>query len=265
MKKTALTIAGSDSSGGAGVQADIKTLEANGVYAMSVITALTVQNTCGVQDVLEVPPEFFRRQLESVLKDILPAAVKIGMLYTKEIVEETAVLLKKYDIRQIVVDPVMVSTSGRSLLREDAKEALQKQVFPLARVLTPNIPEAELLNGESIQSKEEVEAAARQIGETYGCGVVIKGGHALGSADDCLYDRGRILWFPGERIENPNNHGTGCTFSSAITAGLAKGLTLEESIRQAKEYMNGALRDGLDLGKGNGPLNHIWKEKGKRT
>jgi len=261
MKKTALTIAGSDSIGGAGIQADIKTLEANGVYAMSVIAALTAQNTMGVQGVWEVSADVLEQQLRSVFNDVIPNATKVGMLYTKHNIQKTAEIFREYAVKNIVIDPVMVSTSGRNLLQKDAKEELQKNLFLLADMLTPNIPEAEVLIGKSISNKQEMEHAVKQIGETYHCAVVLKGGHACGNADDCLYYQGKISWFLGKRIPNFNTHGTGCTFSSAITAELAKGMEITASVKMAKEYMNGVLKNSFNIGKGNGPLNHMWKNK----
>lgn len=260
MKKTALTIAGSDSIGGAGIQADIKTLEANDVYAMSVITAITAQNTLGVQSVWEIPVKVLEQQLKSVLEDIIPNAVKIGMMYTKENIQKTTELLKTYAVKNIVLDPILMSTSGKELLKEDAKDELQKTLFSIADVLTPNIPEAEILIKKSIANRQEMEQAAREIGETYHCAVVLKGGHASENANDCLYNQKKVTWFLGERINHPNTHGTGCTFSSAITAGLAKELDIETSVKLAKEYMKGALQNDIALGNGNGPLNHMWKK-----
>lgn len=257
--KTALTIAGSDSSGGAGIQADLKTMLANGVYGMSVITALTAQNTTGVQGVLPVPPEFLALQLDSVFTDIVPDAVKVGMTAGKELIGVITDKLAQYGAKQIVVDPVMVSTSGTALLESKAVEILKERLFPLAAVITPNLPETEVLTGRNISTPQDVEKAAEEIGRRYGCAVLCKGGHREGGADDLLYHDGELHWFYGKRIENPNTHGTGCTLSSAIAANLAEGQELPEAVANAKEYLSGALGAMLNLGKGNGPLHHGYR------
>lgn len=256
MKRTALTIAGSDSSGGAGVQADIKTMEVNDVYAMSAVTALTAQNTLGVQGVFEVTPECLRQQLESVFSDIFPDAVKIGMLVNKELARVSAEYLEKYGAKHIVIDPVMISSSGTALLDTEAVQVLRAKLFPMAEVITPNLPEAEALTGLKISGQRDMEKAAQLLCREYGGAVVLKGGHAKGSADDLLCLDGKNIWIKGKRIENPNTHGTGCTFSSAIAAGLAHGLDVEASVRLAKGYIQRAVEAGLNLGKGNGPLEH---------
>lgn len=256
--KTALTIAGSDPSGGAGIQADIKTTTANGIYAMSAVTALTAQNTTGVTGIMEVTPEFLGRQLDSVFTDIFPDAVKIGMVLSAGLIETIAERLNFYQAQNIVVDPVMISTSGTKLLRDDAVEALTKYLFRQADLLTPNIPEAAVLSGIPILNKEDMITAAEVISNHYGCAVLCKGGHHAEDADDLLYRKQGVKWFAGERIHNPNTHGTGCTLSSAIASGLAKGLDVETSVQMAKEYVSGALKSMLDLGKGNGPLDHLW-------
>lgn len=255
---TALTIAGSDSSGGAGIQADIKTMTVHGVYAMSAITALTAQNTTGVSGIYEVSPEFLAKQLDSIFTDIPPHAVKVGMVSSAELVQVIAQKLREYGAKKIVVDPVMVSTSGSRLISEDAVETLGRELFPIADLLTPNIPEAEVLTGMSIRIPEEMEQAARQIGERFDCAVLCKGGHQVNSANDFLWQKSGDCWFYGERIQNPNTHGTGCTLSSAIASNLAKGLTLEEAVKRAKQYLSGALSTMLDLGKGSGPLDHMF-------
>ena len=255
---TALTIAGSDSSGGAGIQADIKTMTVHGVYAMSAITALTAQNTTGVSGIYEVSPEFLAKQLDSIFTDIPPHAVKVGMVSSAELVRVIAQKLREYGATKIVVDPVMVSTSGSRLISEDAVETLGRELFPIADLLTPNIPEAEVLTGMSIRTPEEMEQAARQIGEQFDCAVLCKGGHQVNSANDFLWQKSDGCWFCGERIQNPNTHGTGCTLSSAIASNLAKGLTLEEAVKRAKQYLSGALGAMLDLGKGSGPLDHMF-------
>ncbi|MEE0799851.1 MAG: bifunctional hydroxymethylpyrimidine kinase/phosphomethylpyrimidine kinase [Gemmiger sp.] len=267
--RTALTIAGSDSSGGAGIQADIKTMTMNGVFAMSAITALTAQNTTGVTDILNSTPEFLGEQLDAVFTDIYPDAVKIGMVSSRELIAVIAERLRRYGARHIVVDPVMVATSGAALLEPDAVEALERELLPLAEVITPNIPEAQILCGHAITSPEEMETAAREIFERFGCQVLCKGGHNLNDANDLLYRAdGTARWFKGRRIQNPNTHGTGCTLSSAIAANLAKGYPLEEAVGRAKEYISGALAAMLDLGHGSGPMDHAfaldpkWREEG---
>ena len=256
--KTALTIAGSDSSGGAGIQADIKTMTLNGVYAMSAVTALTAQNTMGVTGIFEVTPEFLAQQIDAVFVDIPPDAVKIGMVSSSELIKVIAEKLKEYNAQNIVVDPVMVSTAGARLMKEEALEALETELIPLAAVITPNIPEGSILAGVKIQNAEDMIAAAKQIGDKFGCGVLLKGGHSISDADDLLYEKGSCRWFRGKRIDNPNTHGTGCTLSSAIAANLAKGYDLERAVERAKEYISGALEAMLDLGKGSGPMDHAF-------
>ena len=257
--KTALTIAGSDSSGGAGIQADLKTMIANGVYGMSAITALTAQNTTGVQGIFEVTPEFLEQQIDSVFTDIRPDAVKIGMVSSTGLIKSIAKKLCEYQAENIVVDPVMVATSGAKLISDDAIDTLKESLFPLAAVLTPNIPEAEVLSGMEIKSADDMITAAKWISETYHCAVLCKGGHQLNDANDLLYHNGTFTWFTGKRIDNPNTHGTGCTLSSAIASGLAKGLSLPDAISAAKEYISGALASMMDLGHGSGPLNHAYR------
>ncbi len=260
--KTALTIAGSDSSGGAGIQADIKTMTANGVYAMSAITALTAQNTTGVTGIFETTPDFLAKQLDAVFTDIFPDAVKIGMVSSAELIEVIAEKLRFYGAKNIVVDPVMVATSGSKLLRDDAVKALTEQLLPMADLLTPNIPEAEILSGRSISDAAGMEAAARYISETYHCSVLCKGGHQVHDADDLLWRNGSGKWFRGRRIQNPNTHGTGCTLSSAIASNLAKGYDLDTSVERAKAYISGALSAMLDLGHGSGPMDHMFALQG---
>ena len=256
--KTALTIAGSDSSGGAGIQADIKTMTANGVYAMSAITALTAQNTLGVKSIMEVTPEFLEEQLDCIFTDIYPDAIKTGMVSSKILIEMIGKKIREYRAGNIVIDPVMVSTSGAKLISDNAIETMKKELFPMATVITPNIPEAEVLSGISIKSEEDMIQAAKIIYETYGCAVLCKGGHQVNNANDLLYKKGTVRWFVGKRIENPNTHGTGCTLSSAIASNLAKGHSLEQSVENAKEYISGALSAMLNLGKGSGPMNHAF-------
>ena len=263
--KTALTIAGSDSSGGAGIQADIKTMTANGVFATCAVTALTAQNTTGVTDILESTPHFLAEQLDAVFTDIVPDAVKIGMVSSAELIAVIAEKLRQYGAERVVVDPVMVATSGAKLLRDDAIQALTSQLLPLATVLTPNIPEAEILSGLPITDAAGMEAAARAISQRYGCAVLCKGGHKVNDADDLLWRDGSGKWFHGKRINNPNTHGTGCTLSSAIASNLAKGYDLDESVERAKEYISGALAAMLDLGHGSGPMNHMFALKGAFT
>ena len=260
--KTALTIAGSDSSGGAGIQADIKTMTANGVFATCAVTALTAQNTTGVTDILESTPHFLAEQLDAVFTDIVPDAVKIGMVSSAELIAVIAEKLRQYGAERVVVDPVMVATSGAKLLRDDAIQALTSQLLPLATVLTPNIPEAEILSGLTITDAAGMEAAARTISQRYGCAVLCKGGHQINDADDLLWRSGCGKWFRGRRIQNSNTHGTGCTLSSAIAANLAKGYDLDRSVERAKAYISGALAAMLDLGRGSGPMNHMFDLKG---
>ncbi|MBP3296080.1 MAG: bifunctional hydroxymethylpyrimidine kinase/phosphomethylpyrimidine kinase [Lachnospiraceae bacterium] len=254
--KTALTIAGSDSGGGAGIQADLKTMTMNGVFGMSAITALTAQNTTGVTGIMEVTPEFLEQQLDAVFTDIYPDAVKTGMVSSTELIKVIARKLKQYDAKNIVVDPVMVATSGAKLISDDAIDTLKEYLLPLATVITPNIPEAEVLSEKTIASEEDMVIAAKDIYEKYGCAVLCKGGHQINDANDLLYDEKGPQWFYGKRICNPNTHGTGCTLSSAIASNLAKGMTMEEAVKDAKDYISGALAAMLDLGKGSGPLAH---------
>lgn len=262
--KTVLTIAGSDCSGGAGIQADIKTMIMNGVYAMSVITALTAQNTTGVFGIQESPVEFVDQQMDCVFQDIFPDAVKIGMLSSPEIMHHVAAGLQKYEARHIVLDPVMVSTSGHRLMQKEAEETLQKELFPLAEVITPNIPEAEVLTGLKITDADSMELAARAISNEFHISVLLKGGHRVEDANDLLYTDGKTQWLKGERIDNPNTHGTGCTLSSAIASNLAKGYNLTDSVIRAKSYLTDALRADLNLGKGSGPLDHSLGDYAKK-
>ena len=260
---TALTIAGSDSSGGAAIQADIKTMIANGVYAMSAITALTAQNTTGVTSIMEVTPEFLAEELDCIFTDIWPDAIKTGMVSSSELITVIADKLQQYQAKNIVVDPVMVATSGARLISEEAISTLKTKLLPLATVITPNIPEAVELSGMEITTKEDMEKAAAFIGEAFHCSVLLKGGHQLNDANDLLWQKDREpVWFLGKRIDNPNTHGTGCTLSSAIASNLAKGKTLETSVRYAKNYISGALAAMLDLGKGSGPMNHGFAIEG---
>ena len=260
--KSALTIAGSDSSGGAGIQADIKTMQANGVFATCAISALTAQNTMGVSSIMEVSPEFLAAQIDSVFTDIRPDAVKTGMVSSCALIHTIAERLKFYEAENIVVDPVMVATSGARLISEDAIDTLKSELLPLARVITPNIPEAEVLWGHEITSEDDMVIAAKAIHDALGCAVLLKGGHSINDANDLLVSDTKCRWFEGKRIQNPNTHGTGCTLSSAIASNLAKGMSLEDSVGAAKTYISSALADMLDLGQGSGPMNHGFRIDG---
>ena len=261
--RTALTIAGSDSSGGAGIQADIKTMTANGVFAMSAITALTAQNTTGVTGIMEVSPEFLKEQIDCIFTDIRPDAVKIGMVSSAELIRAIAEKLKEYQAENIVVDPVMVATSGAKLISDDAIGTLKEALLPMADILTPNIPEAEVLSGMEVKTEEDMVKAAEKISRTYHCAVLLKGGHQLNDANDLLCRGEEHRWFYGKRIDNPNTHGTGCTLSSAIASNLAKGFDMETAVERAKAYISGALGAMLDLGKGSGPMNHAFDISGE--
>ncbi len=261
--RTALSIAGSDSCGGAGIQADIKTMTMNGVYAMTAVTALTAQNTSGVTAILESSPEFLKQQLDAVFTDIFPDAVKIGMVASSELIKVIAESLKEYKAKNIVVDPVMVATSGSALIKTDAVETLMKELLPLAVLVTPNIPEAEILSGMKIDGVSSMEEAALKINREFGCSVLLKGGHSINDANDLLCSEEKLSWFRGLRINNPNTHGTGCTLSSAIASNLAKGFSLEDAIARSKDYISGALSAMLDLGNGSGPMQHNFDLTGR--
>lgn len=261
--KTTLTIAGSDCSGGAGIQADLKTMTMNGVYAMSAVTALTAQNTTGVKAIQESTPDFLKQQLDSIFEDIYPDAIKIGMVASGELIRVIADRLRYYDAKNIVTDPVMTATSGSALMKNNAVQPLIEELLPISTLVTPNIPEAQVLSGLTIETREDMITAAKQIGNNYHCAVLLKGGHSINDANDLLYVNGKLAWFAGKRINNPNTHGTGCTLSSAIAANLAKGFTLSESVQRAKDYVSGALAAMLDLGKGPGPMNHAFDLKGE--
>ena len=261
--KTALSIAGSDCSGGAGIQADLKTMTMNGVYAMSAITALTAQNTTGVRAIQESTPDFLKQQLDAIFEDIYPDAVKIGMVASSELIHVIADRLRHYEAKNIVVDPVMVATSGSALMKNGAVKTLTEELLPISTLVTPNIPEAQVLSGLRIETKEDMIIAAKHIGDNYHCAVLLKGGHSINDANDLLYANGELYWFEGKRINNPNTHGTGCTLSSAIASNLAKGYTLSESVQRAKEYISGALAAMLDLGEGSGPMNHAFDLQGE--
>ncbi|MEG0779205.1 MAG: bifunctional hydroxymethylpyrimidine kinase/phosphomethylpyrimidine kinase [Oscillospiraceae bacterium] len=256
--KTVLTIAGSDCSGGAGIQADIKTITAHKLYAMSAITALTAQNTTGVFGIQETTPDFLANQLDCIFTDIYPDAVKIGMVSNAKLIEVIADKLVQYGAKNIVVDPVMVATSGSKLLCEEAIHTLMTRLLPLGTVITPNIPETEALCGFAVHTPEDMERAGRAIAQKLPCAVLVKGGHLVNDAIDLLVEGGTLRWYQAERIVTDNTHGTGCTLSSAIACNLAVGKTLDESIQNAKSYLTGALRAGLNLGRGSGPLEHTY-------
>lgn len=258
MKKV-LTIAGTDCSGGAGVQADLKTMSAHNVYGMSAICALTAQNTTGVYGIMDVSEEFLANQLDCIFTDIYPDAIKIGMVSNKGLIKVIANKLLQYEAKNIVVDPVMVSTSGSRLLNEDASDSLIKELIPLADIITPNLAEAEVLSGINIKTREDMIKAGELIAKNCRGAVLVKGGHLDDTADDMLYSNGVVTWLRGERINNDNTHGTGCTLSSAIACNLASGCELNEAVKEAKDYLTGALKYGLNLGKGSGPLNHCYR------
>ena len=258
----ALTIAGSDSGGGAGIQADLKTFSAFGVYGMSVLTAITAQNTVRVDGVEGMPAEFVGLQFDAVSSDIGVDAVKTGMLLNAKIIGTVVERLKRANIRNIVVDPVMVTTGGDPLLEEDAVKTIKDDLMPIAGLVTPNIPEAEILAGMKIIRPEDMEAAARAI-HALGCrAVLVKGGHLTEDAVDVFFDGSRVERFTAERIDSRNTHGTGCTYSAAIAANLAKGKSLVIAIRISKRYITEAIRGGFPLGKGHGPLNHFVRVEG---
>lgn len=254
--KTVLTIAGSDSSGGAGIQADIKTITLNGAFAMSAITAMTAQNTMGVRSIYESSPNFLKDQIDAVFEDIFPDSVKVGMVSSEKLINVIAERLEFFSAANIVVDPVMVSTCGSKLINADALCTLKERLFPISSLITPNIPEAEVLLGNKILNENDMVSAARAIGGRYRCSVLLKGGHGKKDANDLLYHEGEIHLFEGKKIHNPNTHGTGCTLSSAIATNLAKGFDIYESVKRGKEYVSGAISAMLDLGKGSGPMDH---------
>lgn len=259
--RAVLTIAGSDCSGGAGIQADLKTMLANGVYGMSVITALTAQNTTGVTAIRSVDPDFLLQQIDAVFEDITPDAVKIGMVPSRELIEVISDRMRFYGVKNIVTDPVMVATSGADLSNQKSVASMVREIFPISAVVTPNIPEAETLSGMKIFSRESMTEAAVKISQRSGCSVLIKGGHNELDSDDLLYHRGEFYIFDSRRIDNPNTHGTGCTLSSAIACNLARGMDVPEAVKRAKRYITGAINAGLDLGHGRGPLDHGYDLK----
>lgn len=257
--KTVLSIAGSDSIGGAGIQADIKTITCNGCYAMTAITALTAQNTMGVTAIQESTADFLEAQIDAVFSDIIPDAVKIGMVSNTELIKVISKKLREYKACNIVVDPVMVATSGSALIKNEAVEILTGELFPIATVITPNIPEAEILSGMKITDENAMIVAAKKISEKCGTSVLVKGGHSINDANDVLFTEGNFLWFHMERIENDNTHGTGCTLSSAIATYLAKDENLQCAVQLAKNYITECLKAKLNLGKGSGPLMHNYE------
>lgn len=260
--KTVLSIAGSDCSGGAGIQADIKSIISNGCYAMTAITALTAQNTTGVYGTYVCDSEFLKKQLDAIADDIAIDAVKIGMISSLSNIDVISDFIINNNISNIVVDPVMVATSGSKLIEDDAIDALKNKLFPKATVITPNIPEAELLSGTKIHNKEDMEKVAVRLSREYNCAVLLKGGHSINDANDILAVASGITWYKANRIENENTHGTGCTLSSAIASNLAKGYEITQSIKNAKLYIENTLRYGINLGKASGPLNHGYNTDG---
>ena len=260
--KTVLSIAGTDPTGGAGIQADIKTIEAHGLYGMAAITVVIAQNTMGVSDLQPVPPELVAKQIDCVFDDIRPDAVKLGMLYDAEIIHAVADRLRVHHAKNVVLDPVMLSSSGHALSKPGAMQALQEEIFPLCTLVTPNLHEAAAICGYSIGTRAEMEQAAQDIAAKTGGAVLVKSGHLADSADDLLYADGQMHWLPSPRIDNPNTHGTGCTLSSSIACWLAEGISLPGSVKRAKRYLTACIRFGLDLGHGSGPLQHKieWSE-----
>ena len=255
----AMTIAGSDSGGGAGIQADLKTFAALGVYGTSTLTAITAQNTVGVTAIHEIPTDVIASQIEAVLADIGADAVKTGMLANTAIIECVASQIQRHGVTQLVVDPVMVAKSGDTLLREGAAQSLCTQLIPLAALVTPNIPEAQVLTGMEISSDNDMRVAARRVIEMGAGAVVVKGGHREGPATDLFYDGSNFREFTAPRMETANTHGTGCTFASAAAAGLARGMTLQDAVALAKDYVTEAIRHSFPMGRGHGPLNHFYK------
>lgn len=254
----ALTIAGSDPSGGAGIEADIKTMTAHKVYALCVITAITCQNSKGITGIMEVSPGILEGQLEAVFSDIFPDAVKIGMVYSAPLIRVLGKILKKYEPKNIVLDPLMAATTGKDLLHKEALAALKEDLLPLADLITPNLPEAEILSQRPIRTEADREEAGKILFDRFGVSVLIKGGHQVDRADDLFYDGDAFTWFRSPRIENPNTHGTGCTLSSAIASNLAKGKPLKQSIQEGKNFLSMAMGSMLDLGEGSGPLDHLF-------
>jgi hydroxymethylpyrimidine/phosphomethylpyrimidine kinase len=255
----ALTIAGSDSGGGAGIQADLKTFAALGVHGTSALTAVTAQNTLGVSDYVELPLDIIRAQIDEVVSDLSPAAAKTGMLSSSEIIETVATAIEEWGMDSLVVDPVMVAKGGERLLRPEAVSTLVERLIPLATVITPNLPEAEVLLGRPLRSREERELAARDL-VALGCAAaVVKGGHAGGAAADVFFDGQNLVWLEAERVATENTHGSGCAFSAAIAAGLARGLDTLQAVEEAKVFITGAIQSSLEVGRGHGPVNPMWR------
>ena len=254
----AMTIAGSDSGGGAGIQADLKTFAALGVFGTSAITAITAQNTVAVTNVLETPVSLIEDQIDAIMADIGTDAVKTGMLSSHAIIGAVAERLAQHNVTKVVIDPVMVSTSGARLLREDAEEAMRRVLVPKATVITPNSREARVLTGLEISTVDDLKSAARVLVDEFGAqNAVVKGGHLEGPATDILYDGSEFFTYTSERIDTTSTHGTGCTLASAIAAGLAKGLTVPDAVREAKDYVTASIRTSFPIGRGHGPLNHF--------
>ncbi len=256
--KHVLTIAGSDTCGGAGIQADIKTFSALGTYGMSVITAVTVQNTQGVFGCQDITPDIIKAQIDAIFTDIEVSAVKIGMVSQIETIKAISEKLKQYHVKNLVLDPVMISKSGFDLMKSEAKETLIKELIPLAYIVTPNLPEAEVITGMSVKNLEDMEKSAKIIYDMGAKNVLIKGGHMENEATDILFDGEKYTYIKRERIHTKNTHGTGCTLSSAIAANLAKGQTVKQAVQNAKEYITVAIAHSLDIGKGVGPTNHFY-------
>ena len=262
--KTCLTIAGSDSIGGAGIQADIKTMTALGVYGMTAIAALTAQNTTGVKSIIEVTKEFLGEQLDMIINDIFPDAVKTGCISSPILIKEVVDKIKQYKLKNIVVDPVIYSKSGVKLIKDEAVAIMKKELLPLSDLITPNILELEILSDTKIKGIDDMISASKKIFEEFGCAVLCKGGHGINDGEDLLYNKNGVKWYKTKKIETNNLHGTGCTLSSAIASFLALGFSLEESISKAKEYLTKCLEYAVKLGKGFGPVNHCYKILGNK-
>ena len=262
--KTCLTIAGSDSIGGAGIQADIKTMTALGVYGMTAIAALTAQNTTGVKSIIEVTKEFLGEQLDMIINDIFPDAVKTGCISSPILIKEVVDKIKQYKLKNIVVDPVIYSKSGVKLIKDEAVVIMKKELLPLSDLITPNILELEIISDTKIKGIDDMISASKKIFEEFGCAVLCKGGHGINDGEDLLYNKNGVKWYKTKKIETNNLHGTGCTLSSAIASFLALGFSLEESISKAKEYLTKCLEYAVKLGKGFGPVNHCYKILGNK-
>lgn len=257
--KSCLSIAGSDSVGGAGIQADIKTMTALGVYGMTAIASLTAQNTTGVNSIIEVSRDFLADQLEMIINDIFPDAVKTGCISSPTLIMEVVQKIKKYKLKNIVVDPVIYSKSGVKLIKDKAIDIMKKELLSLSNLITPNILELEIISDTKIKNIDDIISASKKTYEKYGCAVLCKGGHGINDGEDFLYNENGIKWFKTKKIETNNLHGTGCTLSSGIASYLALGFTMEESIWKAKEFLTGCLENAVKLGKGFGPVNHCFK------